>query len=70
MKAINIEWNVTDDDLYDCDENIVLPTVIDIPEYLQDADVEDISNYITEKTGFCHNGFDLVETALIWSSEK
>lgn len=61
MKAINIEWDVSEDDLLDCNENIILPTEIEIPEHLAEADIEEISDYITEETGFCHNGFDLIE---------
>lgn len=61
MKAINIEWDVSEDDLLDCNENIILPTEIEIPDCLAEADIEEISDYITEETGFCHNGFDLIE---------
>lgn len=52
MKAINILWD-TDG------ENISLPDEIDIPEGM--ADEEQISDYISDKTGFCHYGFELVE---------
>ena len=52
MKAINIQWD-TDG------ENISLPTEIDIPEGMTDE--EQISDYISDKTGFCHYGFELVE---------
>ena len=52
MKAINIQWD-TDG------ENISLPKEIDIPEGMTDE--EQISDYISDKTGFCHYGFELVE---------
>lgn len=52
MKAINILWD-TDG------EKIELPTEIDIPEGLTDE--EEISDYISDKTGFCHYGFDLIK---------
>lgn len=52
LKAINIIWD-TDG------ENISLPTEIDIPEGITDE--EEISDYISNKTGFCHCGFELVE---------
>lgn len=69
MKAINIEWDVSAEDLYDIYGNKVdvdeidfdLPTEIEIPDDLAEADIEEISDYITEETGFCHNGFDLIE---------
>ena len=50
MKAINILWD-TDG------ENISLPTEIDIPEGMTDDD--EISDYISNVTGFCHYGFQL-----------
>ena len=54
MRAINIIW--------DCDfeedlEN--LPTEIDIPNRMTNE--EEISDYITDETGFCHKGFVLVD---------
>lgn len=54
MKAINIIWDVDfEEDL----EN--LPTEIDIPNEMTDE--EEISDYITDETGFCHKGFELVD---------
>lgn len=54
MKAINIKWDVDyDEDLED------LPTEIDIPEGITDE--EEISDYISNATGFCHKGFTLEE---------
>ena len=57
MKAINIEWDI-DDFEGDLDELQMLPNEIDIPKYLTD---DDISDYISEVTGFCHKGFELVD---------
>jgi hypothetical protein len=60
MKAINIEWDLSDDDLEESDlENINLPTEIEIPEDMTDE--EEISDYLSDVTGFCHYGFELVE---------
>ena len=54
MKAINIIWDVDyEEDL----EN--LPTEIEIPEGM--VDEEEISDYITDTTEYCHKGFELVE---------
>ena len=54
MKAINIEWDVDyKEDLYS------LPAEIEIPEDLEDED--EISDYISDVTGFCHFGFELVD---------
>lgn len=49
-KATHIQWNV--DELEDLE---LLPTEIDIPDDM--TDMEEISDYITDQTGFCHNGF-------------
>ena len=54
MKAINIIWDV------DFEEDLeFLPTEIEIPNGMTDED--DISDYITDETGFCHCGFELVD---------
>ena len=58
MKAINIKWDV------DCDEDLeFLPNEIDIPDYIEKDDgyEEEISDYISDLTGFCHFGFDITE---------
>lgn len=52
MKAVNIKWDV--DDPEDMD---LLPTEIEIPEGMTDED--EISDYISDETGYCHYGFDL-----------
>ena len=54
MKAINIKWDVdTEEELED------LPTEIEIPNNI---DIEDdvISDYLSDVTGFCHYGFELI----------
>ena len=52
MKAINIQWD-TDGEL------VELPDEIDIPEGMEDED--EISDYLSDITGFCHKGFYLVD---------
>ncbi len=54
MKATNIQWDV--DDPKDLE---LLPTEIDIPDGMDDED--EISDYISDVTGFCHKGFELEE---------
>ena len=61
MKAINIKWDT------DGDEELLkeLPTEIQIPNDLSEGiDMDDyneeISDYISDVTGFCHYGFELV----------
>lgn len=52
MVAFNIQWDVDSPEEL-CD----LPDEIEIPEGMEDED--EISDYITEATGFCHSGFEL-----------
>lgn len=53
MKAVNIAWDVdTEEDLQ------LLPVEIEIPEKIED--IEEISDYISDLTGFCHLGFELL----------
>ena len=54
MKAINIEWDTDTEE-----EREDLPDVIEIPDGMEDE--EEISDYITDYTGFCHLGFALEE---------
>lgn len=59
MKAINIDWDI------DCDENIEeieLPTEIIIPDNITDD--EEISDYISNVSGYCHNGYILIKDFL------
>ncbi|MCI8843242.1 MAG: hypothetical protein HFF08_03920 [Oscillospiraceae bacterium] len=51
MKAYDIEWD-TDDS-----EGTALPKEIDIPAGM--TDIDEISDYISDETGFCHKGFKL-----------
>lgn len=54
MKAINIEWDV------DYEEQLEdLPKEMEIPEGMTDE--EEISDWLSDEIGFCHNGFELVE---------
>ena len=69
MKAINIQWDVSDNDLTKKEQKALLkslPTEIEIPDnILEDEDEDDyediISDYISDETGFCHYGFELEE---------
>lgn len=53
MKATNIIWDV------DYPEDLkMLPTEIEIPDYIEEDDVPD---YISDLTGFCHKGYVMEE---------
>lgn len=54
MKAVNIDWDVDSEEELAC-----LPTEINIPTNLRD--VEEISDYLSDVTGYCHKGFHLAE---------
>lgn len=55
MKAINIKWD-TDGDL-EC--LYTLPTELEIPEGMTDEG--EISDWLSDTEGFCHDGFELVD---------
>lgn len=52
MKAINIIWDVEEDD------DVELPNEVNIPNGMTDDD--EISDYLSNQTGYCHRGFKLV----------
>jgi hypothetical protein len=51
VKVVNIKWD-TDG------ENIELPNEIELPFGMVDED--EIGDYISDETGFCHYGFELI----------
>ena len=55
-KATNILWDVDDDDAEVAVEEILaqLPTEIEIPNEIAD---DEIADYLSEQTGYCHFGF-------------
>ncbi len=53
LKGTNILWDT------DYDDDGELPTEIDIPEGMTDED--EISDYLSEVTGYCHQGYVLEE---------
>ena len=57
MRATNIQWD-TDGNMELFDE---LPKEIEIPKELTDGEIdyEEIEDYISDVTGFCHSGFEL-----------
>ena len=69
MRAVNIKWDVTDgaEDMTkeDMDEILLtLPTEVEIPNYLitddEDDLLDEVSDWLSDEIGFCHNGFELV----------
>ena len=60
FKATRIKWDV---DKEDVEEGFSLPKEIDVPEEIVEEAMEkmvlEMSDYISDETGFCHNGFAL-----------
>lgn len=52
MKVTNIDWD-TDGDK---ELKASLPQEMDVPDNMS---LDEISDYISDKVGFCHNGFTL-----------
>ena len=52
MIATNIKWDTDKED-------VDLPKEIILPNNMHDLD--EISDYLSDSTGFCHNGFDLID---------
>lgn len=55
MKAVDIKWDVSGNR----EALAGLPTEIEIPESITEED--DVSDYLSDVTGFCHFGFELVD---------
>lgn len=56
MRAVNIIWDIGDDEN---DKPVInLPSEIEIPDGM---DEEEISDYLSDVTGFCHKGYILSE---------
>ena len=60
MKAVNIKWD-TDGDMELLEE---LPTEVEIHDYLitddEDDLLDEISDWLSDEYGFCHDGFEIV----------
>ena len=46
MKAVNFQWD------FDYGEEVTLPNEIEI--------IEEISDYLSDFTGYCHKGFEML----------
>ena len=66
MRAINIEWDATKEEIEACE----LPSEVNIPEEISDdpeyrspemwdALVEHISDWLSDEFEFCHCGFEI-----------
>ena len=55
MKAVNIKWDIDTEEYEEDMEE--LPEEIEIPADM--TDIYEIADYISDYTGFCHDGFTL-----------
>lgn len=59
MKATHIDWDTDGID----PEELDLPSEMNIPDDVisdptnEDTTLDEISDYLSDETGFCHNGF-------------
>ncbi len=60
MRAINIEWDTSDPDINPDEQDLDLPTAMDIPDDIKD-DEDKISDYLSNVTGFCHYQYELYD---------
>ena len=59
MKAINIIWDIYDEENGNID--IDLPNEVEIPNDIAKLDDDEISDWLSDKYGFCHYGFSIVD---------
>ena len=64
LKAINIQWDTDGDEEVSQD----LPTEMIVPDYLEDCynsdreyAMEEISDWLSDEVGFCHDGFEIIK---------
>ena len=58
MKAINIIWDIYDEENENID--IDLPNEVEIPNDIAKLDI-DIGDWLSDKYGFCNYGFSIVD---------
>ena len=59
-KTMDSEDDMDSDDIMEC--LCEIPDEIEIPEGMTDMD--DISDYLSDLTGFCHDGFTIIDKIL------
>lgn len=57
MKAVDIDWDVDYEE-----QREFLPTEIEIPDDIED---DEIGDYLSDVTGFCHNGYRLERKLIV-----
>lgn len=73
LKVINIKWDTDGDEkvLQDLPTEMILPVGLEEDYYSDMKDImEDISDWLSEETGFCHDGFEIVKEVTKESVEE
>lgn len=73
LKAINIKWDTDGDEevLQDSPTEMIIPD--ELAEYYsadREYATEEISDWLSEETGFCHDGFEIVKEVTKESVEE
>ena len=62
MKAVNIKWAVSENDM---DSDYIMECLYELPNEIEISkdmtDMDDISDYLSDLTGFCHDGFTIID---------
>lgn len=73
LKAINIKWDTDGDEevLQGLPKEMIIPDELE-EQYSSDREyaMEEISDWLSEETGFCHNGFEIVKEVTRQSVEN
>ena len=59
MKAVDILWDVSDEEKINEGIEINLPNEVEIPNNISDLDMDEIGDWLSETYGFCHYGFSI-----------
>ena len=59
MKAVDILWDVSDEEEINEGIEINLPNEVEIPNNISDLDMDEIGDWLSETYGFCHYGFSI-----------
>lgn len=73
LKAINIKWDTDGDEevLQDLPTEMIIPVDLEEDYYSDMKDImEDISDWLSKETGFCHYGFEIVKEVTKESVEE
>ena len=59
--AVDILWDVSDEEEINKGIEINLPNEVEIPNSISDLDIDEIGDWLSATYGFCHYGFTIME---------